>query len=91
MILCFMMIIICHYKAIQNMYNSGANYGLILEDDMSIALLPFVEESLDQIAKNAPKNWNVIILYNKNVLDKNNGIITQSFKNIFNQIFFLLR
>ena len=67
--------ILSHYKAIQNMYNSGANHALILEDDMSIALLPFVEESLDQIAKNAPQNWNIIILYNKNVLDKKYTIL----------------
>ena len=47
------------------MYNSELIW-LILEDDMSIALLPFVEESLDQIAKNAQNleyNYHIIKMY----------------------------
>ena len=52
-----------HIKAIYTSYINGDKYSLILEDDTSFALYPFWNISLESIIKNAPKDWNIITLF----------------------------
>ena len=53
-----------HIKAIYNAYTNGDNYALIMEDDVSFVLYPYWLTDLQKIMIEAPKDWNIITLYN---------------------------
>ena len=52
-----------HIKAIFTAYKNGDENALILEDDNSFALYPYWSISLEKVIENAPKDWNVITLF----------------------------
>jgi GR25 family glycosyltransferase involved in LPS biosynthesis len=52
-----------HLKAIYNAYMDNVEYALIIEDDISFALLPFWNFKLTDIFDRVPKDWNIISLF----------------------------
>ena len=52
-----------HIKAIRKAKETGSEYSLILEDDANFDLLPYWNSSLDDVVKNAPKDWGIIQLF----------------------------
>jgi GR25 family glycosyltransferase involved in LPS biosynthesis len=51
-----------HLKAIQTFYESGDELGIICEDDMTFEFLPFWQTPIFDVIKEAPKDWEIIML-----------------------------
>lgn len=51
-----------HLKTILTAYQNGDKWALILEDDISLSLLPKWKKSLKQITKEAPYHWQSAVL-----------------------------
>lgn len=51
-----------HILAIRTAYDNGDDIALILEDDVSLALVPFWKVSLKDVIQSAPKDWKIINL-----------------------------
>lgn len=54
-----------HLKAIYTAYNNGDQLALILEDDVSFALLPYWPINLMKVMEDAPSDWHVISLFSQ--------------------------
>jgi GR25 family glycosyltransferase involved in LPS biosynthesis len=75
-------IMLSHLKMLQNVIDSGCDYALCLEDDVSFQYMQNFDDELIKIINSAPTNWNIIKLhsltpksiiknlelYNKNIL-----------------------
>jgi len=54
-----------HLHAIRTAYNDGLQRVIILEDDASIALMPYWDKSIDDFIDNDfPKDWTCVSLFN---------------------------
>ena len=53
---------ISHMKAIQKAYDDGHEYALILEDDVSLSIIPYMKKSLLEIINDLPKDWSILVL-----------------------------
>lgn len=51
-----------HLKAIKFAYDNKLPYALILEDDVSLNLMPFWNQSLPDIVKSLPLDWKILQL-----------------------------
>lgn len=51
-----------HLKTILTAYQNGDEWALILEDDISLSLLPKWKKSLKKITKEAPYHWQILML-----------------------------
>lgn len=58
-----------HYKAIYTAHENGDEYALILEDDVSFALLPYWPINLHDVMNDAPEGWCIISLYKQLCFD----------------------
>ena len=52
-----------HLLAIETAYENNEHVALILEDDVSLSLVPFWDGKLSDIIANAPIDWEIIQLY----------------------------
>jgi hypothetical protein len=53
-----------HLKAIKAVYDSGASWALVLEDDASLMLVPeWRHFGLQEVLSAVPRNWGVVQLY----------------------------
>jgi GR25 family glycosyltransferase involved in LPS biosynthesis len=63
-----------HIKAIKHAYDNNLGTVLIVEDDISFKLMPYWNKSLQKVINNAPKDWEVLQLYNScNIYNYNNS------------------
>ena len=51
-----------HLKAIQTFYESGEEIGIICEDDITFEFLPYWKTSIDNVIKNAPNDFEILML-----------------------------
>jgi GR25 family glycosyltransferase involved in LPS biosynthesis len=51
-----------HLKAIETFYNSGDEYAIICEDDMTLEFLPLWKKPIRSVIKDAPSDWEIILL-----------------------------
>jgi GR25 family glycosyltransferase involved in LPS biosynthesis len=51
-----------HLKAIENFYNSGEDFGIICEDDMTLEFLPYWKSPIQNVIKEAPNDWEIMLL-----------------------------
>lgn len=62
-----------HMKAINSAFLDGNKYAVIIEDDMTFALVPFWKESLIEIIDKLPKDWAILNISHLNCnVDGNN-------------------
>lgn len=55
--------LLAHLKAIKKAYDDGFEMAYIMEDDASFTLVPFWNKSIQDIIKDAPKDWTLLQLY----------------------------
>lgn len=55
--------LLSHLKAIRHAYLSNSNATLVMEDDVDFSLVGLWGESLKNLTKRAPRDWNFIQLY----------------------------
>lgn len=58
-----------HIKAIMNAYEMKYDHVLVVEDDVSFDLKPFWNNTLNNVVKDAPKDWDIINIYTKDQLN----------------------
>lgn len=63
--------LISHLDAIKEFNNSEYKIALILEDDASLEFKKYWRKSINEVIKNAPRDWEVITLYHNCPYDKN--------------------
>jgi GR25 family glycosyltransferase involved in LPS biosynthesis len=51
-----------HLKAIEAFYESGEEYGIICEDDMTFEFFPLWKKPIKSIIQDAPSDWEIILL-----------------------------
>jgi GR25 family glycosyltransferase involved in LPS biosynthesis len=51
-----------HMRAIDTLYNTGKEYGLIMEDDVSFSMLPFQTDTFEDVISRSPVGWDIIKL-----------------------------
>jgi len=56
--------LLSHMKAITKAYNNGDEVAIIMEDDVSLNLMPYWEKTIKDIIIDSPDDWNMILLYN---------------------------
>lgn len=66
-------ITLSHFKAINTFLNDDCNYGIIMEDDVSLKYINDFDELIIEILNNAPENWDVVSLHSSidKVIKKN--------------------
>lgn len=52
-----------HYKAIKMAYDEGNEHALIMEDDCHFGVVKLWKESMTDMLKDAPKDWEIIQLF----------------------------
>lgn len=53
---------ISHMKAIKQALNDGHKYALILEDDVSLSIIPYMKNTLLEIISTLPEDWTILVL-----------------------------
>ena len=64
--------LLSHLTAIKQFSESNYEIALIMEDDISMDFIKYWNKSIEDVIKNAPKNWDIIMLsyiINKNIPD----------------------
>ena len=51
-----------HLKAIEVFYQSGEEYGIICEDDMTFEFFPLWKKPIKKVIQEAPNDWEIIML-----------------------------
>ena len=54
---------LANFRAIKQAFDDGEEIILVIEDDVSFSLLPYWDNSLSCVAKNAPSDWEIIQLF----------------------------
>jgi GR25 family glycosyltransferase involved in LPS biosynthesis len=55
--------LLSHMDAIRTFYDSGHDVALILEDDITLEFKKYWKKSIKQITTDAPKDWDIIMLW----------------------------
>jgi GR25 family glycosyltransferase involved in LPS biosynthesis len=55
--------VMSHVRAIEMFYNTGADIGLIIEDDLNFAPLGHVDFTIPDVVAAAPSDWEIISLH----------------------------
>jgi len=55
--------VMSHVRAIEMFYNTGADIGLVIEDDLNFAPLGHVDFTIPDIVAAAPSDWEIISLH----------------------------
>ena len=64
--------LLSHLNTILKFSQSNYNYALICEDDISLDFAKYWDKPISQIAKEAPVNWDIIMLFSTFYTDVNN-------------------
>ena len=51
-----------HLKAIQTAYENGENIAIIMEDNVYVNMINLLDNSLEEIVKNSPEEWEILQL-----------------------------
>jgi GR25 family glycosyltransferase involved in LPS biosynthesis len=60
-----------HLKAIHTAYENGENIAIIMEDDVYVDMINLLDDSVEELVKNAPEEWEILqLVYLEKKLNK---------------------